>query len=106
MRLAVRAHVPLLLSVMHAVGTIVLLESVVAFLRQSVRAVVACLLADTAYLCVCLQYSGIRTVRRGCLLDSLLLLNAVTVMDALGVGVAQAVILAYHPDLSREHARL
>ena len=41
-------------------------------------------------------------MRRGCLLDSLLLLNAITVMAALGVGVAQGLVLGYHKDLSRE----
>lgn len=49
-----------------------------------------------------IQYSGVRTVRRGCLLDSLLLLNAITVIAALGVGVAQGMVLGYHKDLSRE----
>ncbi|CAN0516969.1 unnamed protein product [Ectocarpus sp. 8 AP-2014] len=48
------------------------------------------------------RYSGVRTVRRGCLLDSLLLLNAITVIAALGVGVAQGMVLGYHKDLSRE----
>lgn len=41
-------------------------------------------------------------MRRGCLLDSLLLLNVITVFAALGVGVAQGLVLAYHKDLSRE----
>ncbi|CAN0089687.1 unnamed protein product [Ectocarpus sp. 12 AP-2014] len=48
------------------------------------------------------RYSGVRTVRRGCLLDSLLLLNAITVIAALGVGVAQGMVLGYHKDLSPE----
>lgn len=48
------------------------------------------------------QYSGVRTVRRGCLLDSFLALNAITVVVALGVAAAQALVLAYHPDLTRE----
>lgn len=51
------------------------------------------------------QYSGVRTVRRGCLLDSLLLLNAITVCAALGVGVAQGLVLGYHKDLSRERTK-
>lgn len=53
-------------------------------------------------MCVPGQYSGIRPVRRGCLLDSLMVLNALTVITALAVGGFQVLVLSTHKDLSRE----
>ncbi|CAM9894832.1 unnamed protein product [Discosporangium mesarthrocarpum] len=46
------------------------------------------------------RYAGPMRVRRGCLLNTFVVVNAVTVLVAMGVGAAQVIVLVYNTDLS------